>query len=76
MKRYYKLSTVHILAIIACFVILSLNTSSCQAANWEWVISTDTNTYEIDTSSVQRINLQFTGQNVVCCVIKSIECVC
>lgn len=76
MKRYYKLSAVHILTAIVCFVILSLNTSACQAANWQWCWSTDTETVEIDTSSVQRVNLQFTGQNVVCCVIKSIECVC
>ena len=66
MKRYYKLSAVYILTAIAYFVILSLNTSACQTANWEWVISTDTQTYEIDTSSVQWVDYKFTGKNVVC----------
>ena len=65
MKRYYKLSTVHILAIIACFVILSLNTSSCQAANWQWCWSTDTETVEIDTSSVHYSNFSHVGRNLV-----------
>ena len=66
MKRYYKLSAVHILTAIVCFVILSLNTSACQAANWEWVISTDEVTIEIDTTSVQKVNYTLAGPNIVC----------
>ena len=66
MKRYYNLSIVHILTAIVCFVILSLNTSACQAAKWEWVTSTDEVTIEIDTTSVQKVNFTLAGLNVVC----------
>ena len=65
MKRYYKLSAVHILTAIVCFVILSLNTSACQAANWQWCWSTDTETVEIDTSSVHYSNFSYVGRNLV-----------
>lgn len=56
MKRYFKLLTAHITAIV-CFVVLSLNISSCHAANWEWVTSTDMVTIEIDTSSVKMVKI-------------------
>lgn len=66
MKNNHKLSAFLILATLLSFVIFGANISPCQAAQWEWVTSTDEVDYEIDVSSVQRVNLKFAGDNVLC----------
>ncbi|WP_407399162.1 hypothetical protein [Anaerovibrio sp.] len=65
MKKY-KLPLSLILATLLSFVWFNANISFCQAAQWEWVTSTDEVDYEIDVSSVQRVNLRFAGDNVIC----------
>ncbi|WP_407396659.1 hypothetical protein [Anaerovibrio sp.] len=65
MKKY-KLPLSLILATLLSFVCFNANISYCQAAQWEWVTSTDEVDYEIDVSSVQRVNLRFAGDNVIC----------
>ncbi|WP_027397903.1 hypothetical protein [Anaerovibrio lipolyticus] len=64
--KNYKLPISLILATLLSFVWSNANISFCQAAQWEWVTSTDEVDYEIDVSSVQRVNLRFAGDNVIC----------
>ena len=64
--KNYKLPISLSLATLLSFVWFNANISFCQAAKWEWVTSTDEVDYEIDVSSVQRVNLRFAGDNVIC----------
>ncbi|WP_027406614.1 hypothetical protein [Anaerovibrio sp. RM50] len=66
--KYYKILASLIYIVMLSIVIFGVNISSCQAAQWEWVTSTDEVDYEIDVSSVQRANLKFAGDNVLCWV--------
>lgn len=64
--KNYKLPISLILATLLSFVWFNANISFCQVAQWEWVTSTDEVDYEIDVSSVQRAQLKFAGDNVIC----------
>jgi len=64
--KNYRLALSLILGTLLSFACLNANISSCQAAQWEWVTSTDEVDYEIDVSTVQRVQLKFAGDNVIC----------
>ncbi len=64
--KNYRLALSLILATLLSFACLNANISFCQAAQWEWVTSTDEVDYEIDVSTVQRVQLKFAGDNVIC----------
>ncbi|SHI84978.1 hypothetical protein SAMN02745671_01896 [Anaerovibrio lipolyticus DSM 3074] len=64
--KNYRLALSLILAALLSFACLNANISFCQAAQWEWVTSTDEVDYEIDVSTVQRVQLKFAGDNVIC----------
>ena len=64
--KNYKLPLSFILATLLFFVCINANISYCQAVRWEWVTSTDEVDYEIDVSAVQRAQLKFAGDNVIC----------
>ena len=64
MKEHYRLLVAKIF-IVFC-VVVSCTLSYCQAAQWEWVTSTDRVTIEIDTSSVKMVDYLLSGRNLIC----------
>ena len=68
MEKNYGIGFIRLFIAMLMFAAVSLNLSDCQAAQWEWVLSTDTETVELDTSSVQRIAFPNAGNNVVCII--------
>lgn len=68
MKKNYGLALIRVIIVTFLFSGISFNLSSCQAVQWERVVSMNEVDYDIDVSSVQRVNFKFGGDNIVCWV--------
>lgn len=66
MKINCKIPVTLILMAVFAVAIITLKTTACQAAQWEWIASTDKVTYEIDASDVKYVDYRFAGRNIVC----------
>ncbi|WP_407400364.1 hypothetical protein [Anaerovibrio sp.] len=68
MEKNSSVMFVRLLVAMFMFAAVSWNMSGCEAAQWERVVSSATETAELDVSSIRRVHFPNAGANVVCLV--------